>query len=651
MIEDLERDLLELEANENNIKNHLKTKGYKKKHLNKFTKPLEKYDPQIKLLNNVKYVGHQIIRVRINENKFNNNSHFTRDKIQKIANKYSAKLLEKQINGKLSVAMKYGGYGWKSGYLRDIGENPKLYHSADSGVPLFEEPDDISSFVFYIVLYPKNAGGDDDNNDCLYNCLNSYIFNLDKFIKSPEELKKYLKLKRNDKININLIPQIEKKLKGYAINVRGDYIYSSMVKTHKVIDLLLINEHYSIDKNYKNKPVLRNVNYNEKQPLLYDKKTFEGYDGIKKCVLTKEEKAEISYNKTKYIMLYRDEEFNKLTLEEEFIKTIEIHKNLKQASNGLINILKSGSYKNSALDLFDRTTKFIQQPEEIKQDEAVWLKNSTKGALIFADKFEGELYKYDVKSLYPYLMYLSTLKFPIKRGEFQQIITLDELEYFQFGIYRVEIFKSEDDNLNKLFKFNTSHYYTSVDLSNAKKLGFKYKIIVDDKPNFLYYSRDKLITFNEVFKDYIDFMFKLKEQSIPKAKFILNILWGALCEMSRNKYYDNKPVNIGEDEEISELRPCHFDEDVDLIETVKLVNMYKTNYARLAPFLLSNGRKYMSDIMIDYKDDIIRCQTDGFFIKKQLHTNIDVKLGELKYEGYTQNGIIKNCVNKVEIHY
>ena len=102
----------------------------------------------------------------------------------------------------------------------------------------------------------------------------------------------------------------------------------------------------------------------------------------------------------------------------------------------------------------------------------------------------------------------TTLKFPVKRGEFQLIDSFGE--YFEYGIYRCEISKSDDESINKLFKFNYHNYYTSIDLANAKELGFEIKLIQDSKPNFLYWSRDKLITFNEVFKNYVDILFPLK---------------------------------------------------------------------------------------------------------------------------------------------
>jgi hypothetical protein len=59
----------------------------------------------------------------------------------------------------------------------------------------------------------------------------------------------------------------------------------------------------------------------------------------------------------------------------------------------------------------------------------------------------------------------------------------------------------------------------------------------------------------------------------------------------------------------------------------------------------------MSDMMKPYSSNIHRIQTDGFYCETKVHSNIDVKIGELKYEGFTEHGIIKNCINPVPVHY
>ena len=59
----------------------------------------------------------------------------------------------------------------------------------------------------------------------------------------------------------------------------------------------------------------------------------------------------------------------------------------------------------------------------------------------------------------------------------------------------------------------------------------------------------------------------------------------------------------------------------------------------------------MAKILYEHRDNVHRIQTDGFLVDKLLHENITVPIGGLKYEGFTENGIILNCINKVDTHY
>jgi hypothetical protein len=654
---EINKELAESLQTEIKIKENLRAKGYKTKIFNKIEKKFEEYDPKIKLLDGVKYIGHKIVRYRFDRNQYNGNS-FSIKEVQKISNDLSGYLQDKGINGKIMTSMDYGPLDWRSGKFSDIGSDVRLYSPADSNIELKKIPK-IKSFVIYNVINPKPIGGNDIYNDCLYNCMNQMIPNLKDFFENPEEFKTYLGLKRCDKVHIDKIDKIEQKLRTFQINIRGDYIHQSIIKSEKVINLTLINQHYSIDKSIgKKKTICKNISYQEKPIILYDKFTFEIYDGKEKRIISKEDRNFYQYDfKSPYTLIERelqrdeDGQIILISIEEEYHKLIPIVDKLKQESNGMINLYKSGSYKNAALDLFDRFNKSLNEPEEILQDEAMWIKESSIGALIWAEEYEGELYKYDIKSQYPYLMKQSTLKFPIKRGDFLKIEKFGE--FFQFGIYRCKISKSTDENINKLFRFNDSNYYTSISLEHAKTIGLKYELIQDSQPNFLYYSRDKLITFNEVFKSYVDLLFSLKEKKVEKAKNILNILWGALCEIEKKKYYCdvNKIIDILDDEEIFEIRPYKANEDIDIISTHKTYKRYKTNYARLLPFLVSKGRDLISKIMFPIKENIKRIQTDGFLSTIKLHENIDVKLGELKYEGYTESGHIQNCINKVKVYY
>lgn len=645
MLVEFEKDLKEIVVNERRIKKHLKSKNYSKKILNKISKKIDKYDAKIKLLDNIKYIGHKILRIRFDANKFNNNTLYTRQKIQKISNDLSQLLYRKGIAGKLLTSINFPDLGWRSGYFSTIGDNVRLYVPQDSDI-VADDPDYFNNFVVYISLAPGNAGGNDKFNDCLYNCLYYYLY--DKLPwDTPIKFKKFLNIPRNDKVPITLISKIEDKLKTFAINIRGDYVYSSTIKSSKQINLLLENEHYLIDKTI---PMNRNINYRvsyeEKQPVLYDKLSFEMYDGIEKQKISKKELNDILYNyKSKYILIDREEKKGNLSIEEEYRLLIQDIDIIKKSTNGIINLRKTGNIKDTSLDLFDKFTKYLKHPEIILQDEAEWISNTNTGAIIYAESYNGPGYKYDIRSMYPSIM-ISSGKFPIGRGEFNKLDNFDNLSYFQFGIYRCKIIQ-ENDNDNKLFRFNPKNYYTHTSLEHAKSLGFKIELILDNEPNFLYYSREKLIGFNEVFHKYIDFVFDLKQKKIPKSKDILNRLWGVLSEIDRKKYFccsDNETI-LSPDDEIISLRPYKLNDDIDIMECVSKKNYYKTSFARLSPFLISRGRFNISNIIMPHKNNVHRIHTDGFISDIKLDIKLGENLGDLVFEGYCENCNIINCSN------
>jgi len=64
----------------------------------------------------------------------------------------------------------------------------------------------------------------------------------------------------------------------------------------------------------------------------------------------------------------------------------------------------------------------------------------------------------------------------------------------------------------------------------AQAYGLKIELICDGKPNFLYYSKDCLVSSALLFKKYVDNLYPLKLRKVKGAKLLLNILWGALCE-------------------------------------------------------------------------------------------------------------------------
>jgi hypothetical protein len=439
-----------------------------------------------------------------------------------------------------------------------------------------------------------------------------------------------------------------------AINVTGDYIYTSPIKGNKVINIKCVDEHATLDNPRKLFSKVDNfsVSYKERKPIIFKKslKDFLAYDGVKTYHLSLEEQTKHYNFETDSMLIHKRDNDN--TLEQEYNEFIHDAKVLKESTNGYINLYKTG-YKDKvvALDLFDRYTKHIMKAPVIYQAEANFINNSSIGAIIFTDDYSGPAYKYDVVSMYPSIMN-SKMLFPIKEGEFLYLTEFSEA-FFKYGIYRAEIDKVQiayNVNSRKLFRFNKQNYYTHFDLTRAKELGLEIKLIIDDQPNFLYYSREKLMTGTELFGNYVKLLFEMKKKNIPRAKGILNILWGALSQKAINKHIISDKIGstykIPDNYNIDQIKP--YDDNSTHIGITNNDKQFKTGFGRLKPFLISKGRSVISKITEPYVDNLIRCHTDGFLLSEQ-PTNIITgeNIGELRYEGYNNNYYkIRNSYNK-----
>lgn len=93
--------------------------------------------------------------------------------------------------------------------------------------------------------------------------------------KTPESMKKALSLERSALVPITLIPKLEKILKTIAINVSGDYSYTSPLRKARVANIILNQGHYSLVKAKGRKNIYWPSE--PKKPLVYKP---DGINGI-----------------------------------------------------------------------------------------------------------------------------------------------------------------------------------------------------------------------------------------------------------------------------------------------------------------------------------------------------------------------------------
>ena len=455
-------------------------------------------------------------------------------------------------------------------------------------------------------------------------------------------------------VHIEHIEKIEKQIKTVGINVSGDFNYTSKLGLVKNIHLTLLNNHYQINHKINSKVSL--ISYDEKIILLvdknHDKDTWKwiGYDGEKIIEMTDEFYYDVKFFKTKYIMVQRQK--FKVPIEKEYSEYIKIADDLKSKSNGEINLYKTGTFLKTALKILDSTTKHLS-PELILFDEAEIIQNTVQGSTIFYDEYKGEGFKSDIISMFPFIMKANNTMIPIKRGIFRNI-TNDELQEmktqlkgnYAFGIYKMEILKSEDEKINRLFRFNLNNQYTTIDLRNADYLGLEMKLIESDEWNFLSYPRSHCLTGKDIFGKYIETVYKYKTEKVEGAKFLLNILSGAIGESNKTKIIVDEDDIDGGDIDLDEMNliPIKIthsrDQRYTFYNCVSKDIYFKSQFARFKPFLWAQARFMMSKVIKPINNIVVKCITDGIITTQKIDCYNE--MGKLKYEGYCPNIEIVN---------
>lgn len=609
---------------------------------------------------NFSYKKQDGLEIKISANKHKT---YTRNDIKTIGNKLSKYLQKYKITGHITLATLFENDEYKlnkymSGYQTKIGEDVNIFDADDyeeEEKAMFNTVNEFNDFTFYILLdkpeykFGKKQGGKMEYNDCLYFCLEKTVKIYLTWTK-PSSLKKFLKLRRFDMISIDLMEKIEHKI-NVGINITGDHIYTSKLNSNLNIHLILKNNHYTI--NHKVNQKIKYINYNEKKILMIDNDNKLCYNGIEYIELTDEFNSDVKCFRTDYIAVGKIDK--KKALKDEYERYIRLANYLKEATKDKqyeINLYKTGGIANTSLKLLNDMTKHIT-PDDILDDEAIWIKESSIGAIIFAQEYDGSAYKYDIKSMYPSIISNNNVMCPIKRGDFKYISQeeFNKLKYFPTGIYNCKILKSTDENINKQFRFNKYNRYCNISLNHAKILNLTIEMIETEtkENNTLLYPRNKCLTSQQVFKSYVDYLFPLKEKN-KDVKLLLNIITGLIAQTNSEKVEikaDGEKVEIFDNVNIINLHKIGNNGDM-ILEIVKENNYFKSNFARLKPFLYAKARANISEYINPIKEHVIKCNTDSMILNKNCFVKTGSNIGDMVFEGYFHHiKIINNSKEKI----
>lgn len=607
-----------------------------------------KFTEEIKKAKNTKFSDNKpLIMMKVKEengNVFKIESAYL--KVQQI----SDDLKKSGKNGTIWVSYKSKFGGWVSTSKFDIGTK---YISKVNfyDVDLYDD-ETIEEFVVYIKASSTKGGcTSNKNNDCLYYCLKDVLGDdLSDSYRSAAHLKSLLGIDRADKIDYTRIPEIERRIntvnkennthRNVCINVTGDVSYASTSTGTFKIDIILSGGHYTLKQNDTKRGLLKVVQYftKVKKFVVYYKKEDGNY------LLTFDGENELCYDKTQFDEIQKKEyhklstkeadithEYSKIDVLNIYNRYIQIIDQLKKKSMGAIDLYKTGTFKCTALRMFDDYNK-QRETDMIDENEARFLELATSGAVMWCEKgYEGKAYEYDINSFYPSLLRSQYFMIPTKRPNFCK---LDELpQYVVYGVYHCIITISDISSKSvKFFKFNKNNYYTHIDIKLAQSLNMSIQLVTDDDiPNAMIYEKEGLIKSSVLFARYADDLYDMKKEGVLGAKLLLNILWGALTESNLIIYRNNKEIILNtNDTDIKFIHPDKNNEH-DVFKCTKKMNMFYTNYGRMKPFLLARGRYVIINEMDKYVDNVIRVHTDGFYSKKELDIKTSYDIGDFKH--------------------
>lgn len=531
---------------------------------------------------------------------------------------------------------------WKPGSWTYNYEDASLFslldHYDESCIPPDGgDPESFNRFIIYVKDPPALSGGCDpqkDNgmNDCLYHCLyHAYgtFSKMPKTIEKPDILKKALGLQRTDPVPVSCIEKVEHLARSIAIDITGDFTRISKSPAQRRITLILAYGHYSLASNPGRKKIDA-VDKKPKTPLTYQEdgvnnqvKVYNGKD-VQSIRIPEFRKLKSKmYGKCCFISVEKNRKTGIFESVQEAYARIHEERNILLAESKKIGLtidlfMCNGSYKQTALWLFERLSQAVPANELLDPIESKWISEAMMGGIIWADNdWKGHGRQYDETSLYPSIQQ-SALTFPIHKGKFQTLKDfINHGGYGIYGIFYAEVKKKSEI----LFRYNKHNRYTHIDLFRAKALGLQVNLIQDGSPNALVYEKETRIPGTVIFGEYVNFLFKLKNLGgiVSKvAKRILNTLWGALCQRKRSYYnISNSDPHIfeyPEGEILDSIIPI--DDNQWTFQFFNPGSLFKGEYPRIAPFILAQGRKIISETIEPYKDKVRRIHTDGFILEE-----------------------------------
>ena len=130
--------------------------------------------------------------------------------------------------------------------------------------------------------------------------------------------------------------------------------------------------------------------------------------------------------------------------------------------------------------------------------------------------------------MFPYILSSVYSLIPFQRGIFKKMTESEFKECLSkniipYGLYRVEIIKSNNYQIDRWFRFDDENYYTSIDIKHALELGLL-KITRGSERSTAKLTENKVVAMREMYKTGLYPMWMLSQMFSVAKTTVQNIV-------------------------------------------------------------------------------------------------------------------------------
>jgi hypothetical protein len=609
--------------------------------------------------------------------------------------------------------------------IKDIEKNPKKYRdidivevkehldSTEQDTGTYDTTDGFFDFmIIYVAPYTvtdiKVGCNKNNDNNCMYESIKLSVgyYNQNKLIDTSKKFRKYFNMNETElfDLSFNNITKLEKIynmpiiIDGWKDQSKYDHFIDPSNSNHSINLKLIKHNHIKLhikeDRHYENDDKTRMIRLTNKKirkgiichKFNTEKKQIETFDG-ENLIYYDIETFNSMKNKDNYF--YYEQTKIRKTVQEAFDEINTIKTDLDNIN---INLFKYKSLNKFIIQSFLFHNEHLNNPDLICDTETRFITASYHHGLQYciSDNIDLNILKIDMNGCYQFYLCNKYFVIPHRKYDIYKYMTTEELynEYskhstIKVGFYYCEVVKSEDENINKLFRFSTSNCYYYYDLKSAMLLNLKIIMLSKKSGNGEYIKNCILYTDNKsrisgynAFNNFILDLYKDKYNEDKTKNYTIKMIIAKIQGLLSEKIKTKKQIKVFTEDEYKDFDKLDKNEDNDIVEIPKNKkyerkttdyinkitiedNIFRYRWGRIGACINAFVRFKMCDLIMKiqqkyntFLNDIVAIQIDSIAVKTPEYwkpillefIKIDNDMGNWKIE---KEGMAKIAFNHI----